>query len=88
MVTHPGAVVTSGTLANALVHHFTQIAHQPPRRGGASRPGIVHRLDVGASGLIVVAKTDRAHIHLAEQFESRTVFEKLPGSGLRERQRE
>jgi 23S rRNA pseudouridine1911/1915/1917 synthase len=74
MVTHPGAGVTSGTLANALVHHFAQIAHQPPRRGGTSRPGIVHRLDVGTSGLIVVAKTDRAHLCLAEQFESRTVL--------------
>ena len=74
MVTHPGAGATSGTLANALVYHFNQISHQPPRRGGASRPGIVHRLDVGTSGLLVVAKTDRAHIHLAEQFEARTVF--------------
>ena len=74
MVTHPGAGVKSGTLANALVYHFNQISHQPPRRGGASRPGIVHRLDVGTSGLIVVAKTDRAHIRLAEQFEARTVY--------------
>ena len=73
MVTHPGAGATSGTLANALVHHFQQQALQLPRRGGASRPGIVHRLDVGTSGLIVVAKTDRAHLHLAEQFQSRTV---------------
>ncbi len=76
MVTHPGAGVTSGTLANALVHHFNQISHQLPRRGGASRPGIVHRLDAGTSGLIVVAKTDRAHLHLAEQFESRTIIKK------------
>lgn len=74
MVTHPGAGVASGTLANALVYHFAQILHQPPRRGGTSRPGIVHRLDVGTSGLIVVAKTDRAHLSLAEQFESRSVF--------------
>ncbi len=73
MVTHPGAGVKSGTLANALVHHFNQQQLQLPRRGGASRPGIVHRLDVGTSGLIVVAKTDRAHLHLAEQFQSRTV---------------
>jgi 23S rRNA pseudouridine1911/1915/1917 synthase len=73
MVTHPGAGVGSGTLANALVYHFQQQALQLPRRGGASRPGIVHRLDVGTSGLIVVAKTDRAHLHLAEQFQSRTV---------------
>jgi 23S rRNA pseudouridine1911/1915/1917 synthase len=74
MVTHPGAGVNSGTLANALVYHFAQISHQPPRRGGTSRPGIVHRLDVGTSGLIVVAKTDRSHLALAEQFESRAVL--------------
>jgi len=73
MVTHPGAGVKSGTLANALVHHFNQQHLQLPRRGGASRPGIVHRLDVGTSGLIVVAKTDHAHLHLAEQFQSRTI---------------
>lgn len=73
MVTHPGAGVKSGTLANALVHYFNQQQMQLPRRGGASRPGIVHRLDVGTSGLIVVAKTDRAHLHLAEQFQARTV---------------
>jgi 23S rRNA pseudouridine1911/1915/1917 synthase len=73
MVTHPGAGVVSGTLANALVYHFNQISHQLPRRGGSSRPGIVHRLDAGTSGLIVVAKTDRAHLHLAGQFQARTV---------------
>jgi len=73
MVTHPGAGATSGTLANGLVYYFNQISHQPPRRGGSSRPGIVHRLDVGTSGLIVVAKTDRGHLNLAEQFESRTI---------------
>ncbi|MGH9766793.1 MAG: RluA family pseudouridine synthase [Blastocatellia bacterium] len=74
MVTHPGAGATSGTLANGLVYYFNQIGRLPPRRGGASRPGIVHRLDVGTSGLIVVAKTDRAHLNLAEQFESRKVM--------------
>lgn len=73
MVTHPGAGAASGTLANGLVYYLNQIGRQPPRRGGASRPGIVHRLDVGTSGLIVVAKTDRAHLNLAEQFESRSV---------------
>jgi 23S rRNA pseudouridine1911/1915/1917 synthase len=73
MVTHPGAGVASGTLANALVYYLNRIGLQPPRRGGTSRPGIVHRLDVGTSGLIVVAKTDRAHLNLAEQFESRSV---------------
>ena len=74
MVTHPGAGVLSGTLANALVYHFSRISQEPPRRGGASRPGIVHRLDAGTSGLIVVAKTDQAHLRLAEQFQSRTVY--------------
>ncbi len=73
MVTHPGAGATSGTLANGLVYYFNRIGLQAPRRGGSSRPGIVHRLDVGTSGLIVVAKTDRAHLNLAEQFESRKV---------------
>jgi 23S rRNA pseudouridine1911/1915/1917 synthase len=73
IITHPGAGAASGTLANALVYYFNQISHQLPRRGGTSRPGIVHRLDIGTSGLIVVAKTDRAHLSLAEQFESRSV---------------
>lgn len=73
MVTHPGAGIASGTLANALVYHLQQQALQLPRRGGGSRPGIVHRLDVGTSGLIVVAKTDHAHLHLAEQFQARKV---------------
>lgn len=68
MVVHPGAGVKSGTLANALVYHFNQLS-----QAGSGRPGIVHRLDVGTSGLIVVAKTDRAHQHLAAQFEARTV---------------
>jgi 23S rRNA pseudouridine1911/1915/1917 synthase len=89
MVTHPGAGVKSGTLANALVHHFNEQQLQLPRRGGASRPGIVHRLDVGTSGLIVVAKTDRAHLHLAEQFQSRTirkVYSALVYGSLKEEQ--
>lgn len=73
MVTHPGAGTASGTLANALVYHLQQQDAALPRRGGISRPGIVHRLDVGTSGLIVVAKTDQAHLHLAGQFEARTV---------------
>ena len=74
MVVHPGAGVTSGTLANALVYHFHQLEQNLPQAGGTLRPGIVHRLDVGTSGLIVVAKTDRAHLHLAEQFAERRVL--------------
>jgi 23S rRNA pseudouridine1911/1915/1917 synthase len=73
MVTHPGAGATAGTLANALVYHLQKQAQALPKRGGVSRPGIVHRLDVGTSGLLVVAKTDQAHLSLAGQFEARTV---------------
>jgi 23S rRNA pseudouridine1911/1915/1917 synthase len=73
MVTHPGAGVKSGTLANALVYHLQQQAAGLPKRGGVSRPGIVHRLDAGTSGLLVAAKTDQAHLSLAAQFEARTV---------------
>ena len=70
MVVHPAAGVDSGTLANALAFHFQQLS----TTGGAVRPGIVHRLDKGTSGLLVVAKTESAHEHLAEQFRDREVF--------------
>jgi 23S rRNA pseudouridine1911/1915/1917 synthase len=73
MVTHPGAGVLEGTLANGLVYYFQQQQQTLPRRGGPSRPGIVHRLDVGTSGVLVVARTDEAHLALAEQFQSRRV---------------
>jgi len=73
MVTHPGAGISEGTLANALVHHLSSQDLVLPRRGGPSRPGIVHRLDAGTSGLIVAAKTDAAHLNLAEQFQDRRV---------------
>jgi len=69
MVVHPAKGHWSGTLASALVHHFEQLSGH----GGASRPGIVHRLDRDTSGAIIVAKTDRAHQRLAEQFKARTV---------------
>jgi 23S rRNA pseudouridine1911/1915/1917 synthase len=69
MVVHPGAGIASGTLANALVYHFGE--HQSP--GESHRPGIVHRLDVGTSGLIVVARTDLALQRLSEQFAERKV---------------
>lgn len=69
MVVHPAKGHWSGTLASALVHHFTELS----QFGGASRPGIVHRLDRDTSGVLVVAKTDEAHAHLADQFQARTV---------------
>ncbi len=70
MVVHPAAGVSSGTLANALAFHFQQLS----TTGGAARPGIVHRLDKGTSGLLVVAKTEAAHENLADQFRAREVF--------------
>ncbi len=69
LITHPGAGVHSGTLANGLAARFEAL----PERGGALRPGIVHRLDRHTSGIMVVAKTESAHADLARQFEQRQV---------------
>jgi 23S rRNA pseudouridine1911/1915/1917 synthase len=69
MVVHAGAGRHSGTLVNALVHRFGKLSEV----GGDLRPGIVHRLDRFTSGVILVARTDTAHRHLAEQFSSRQV---------------
>ncbi|MEJ7616430.1 MAG: RluA family pseudouridine synthase [Pyrinomonadaceae bacterium] len=70
MVVHPGAGVSTGTLAHALLYHFAELA----TRGGAARPGIVHRLDRETSGVILVAKTEAAHENLSQQFRDRSVF--------------
>lgn len=70
MVVHPAAGVASGTLANALAFHFKKLSVA----GGEARPGIVHRLDKHTSGLLVVAKTEAAHEHLADQFRAREIF--------------
>lgn len=69
VVVHAGAGAHSGTLVNRLVHHFGSLS----TLGGEVRPGIVHRLDRGTSGVLLVARTDVAHRNLAEQFSSRTV---------------
>lgn len=69
MVVHAGAGAAKGTLVNALLHHFGTLSSL----GGNLRPGIVHRLDRGTSGAIVVARNDLAHRLLAEQFRSREV---------------
>jgi 23S rRNA pseudouridine1911/1915/1917 synthase len=69
MVVHPAAGHERGTLVNALLHHVTDLSGV----GGETRPGIVHRLDRGTSGLMVVAKHDRAHQELARQFHDREV---------------
>jgi len=70
LVVHPGAGHRTGTLVHAL------LAYCGPSLsgvGGARRPGIVHRLDRGTSGLLVVAKNDHAHLTLARQLKARTV---------------
>ena len=69
MVVHPAAGHDSGTLVNALLHHIKDLSGI----GGEARPGIVHRLDRGTSGLMVVAKHDRAHQELTRQFQDREV---------------
>ena len=69
MVVHPAAGHSSGTLVNALLHHVDDLSGI----GGEKRPGIVHRLDRGTSGLMVVAKNDAAHEELSRQFHDREV---------------
>jgi 23S rRNA pseudouridine1911/1915/1917 synthase len=69
MVVHPAAGHAQGTLVNALLHHVQDLSGI----GGEMRPGIVHRLDRGTSGVMVVAKHDAAHQELARQFHDREV---------------
>ena len=69
MVVHPGTGNKDGTLANALAYYCVQLSDI----NGPIRPGIVHRLDQDTSGIIIVAKTNYAHMKLAEQFSNRLV---------------
>jgi 23S rRNA pseudouridine1911/1915/1917 synthase len=69
MVVHPAAGNPDGTLVNALLHHVKDLSGI----GGEARPGIVHRLDKGTSGVMVIAKHDTAHRELARQFHDREV---------------
>ncbi|HEY7212369.1 MAG TPA: RluA family pseudouridine synthase [Bryobacteraceae bacterium] len=69
VVVHAGAGHSRGTLVNALLHHFGTLS----AINGDLRPGIVHRLDRETSGVLVVARTDRAHQSLARQFHDREV---------------
>ena len=69
MVVHPAPGHPSGTLVNALLHHCGDLAGI----GGVLRPGIVHRLDRGTSGVLVCAKNDAAHQGLAEQFAEHSI---------------
>lgn len=84
MVVHPGAGISSGTLANALAFKFKikneklkiddQLDEQSKIESLKSKIGIVHRLDKDTSGLIVVAKSDEIHENLSEQFRNREVY--------------
>jgi len=69
LVVHPGAGNSSGTMVNALLHHDPSLRSVP-------RVGIVHRLDKGTSGLLVVAKQLQSHINLVEQLQQREVSRK------------
>lgn len=71
MVVHPGHGNYSGTLVNALTYHFRDL---PLFQSGEQRPGLVHRIDKDTSGLLVVAKTERAHSKLAKQFFEHSII--------------
>ncbi|MCP2521002.1 RluA family pseudouridine synthase [SCandidatus Aminicenantes bacterium Aminicenantia_JdfR_composite] len=72
IIVHPGAGVKEDTLVNALLFHFPEIKGI----GSEKRPGIVHRLDKDTSGLMVIAKTNRAYLELQRQFKVREVEKK------------
>lgn len=72
MNVHPGAGDYTDTLVNALLHHCNSLSNV----GGDIRPGIVHRLDKTTSGLMIVAKNNQAHVHLAQQIETRELVRK------------
>lgn len=69
MVVHPACGNWKGTLVNALLAHCKDLSGV----GGVIKPGIVHRLDRGTSGVIVAAKNDQSHLELSRQFKDRTV---------------
>src|SRR5437867_5722622 len=74
LVAHPAPGHWSGTLVNALLHHLrTEGAGGLASVGGRERPGLVHRLDKGTSGVMVIAKTDAAHQGLSKQFKAHTI---------------
>lgn len=84
MVVHPAAGNPDGTLVNALLYHC---GSSLSGIGGAFRPGIVHRIDKDTSGLLIVAKNDRAHQALSDQLKDRSlsrVYEAVVIGGLKE----
>ncbi|MFQ6083912.1 MAG: RluA family pseudouridine synthase [Candidatus Aminicenantia bacterium] len=85
LVVHPGAGNVTGTLVNALLFHFPELKEI----GSIQRPGIVHRLDKETSGLMIIAKTNKAYLELQKQFKNRFVEKKyltlVKGRMLRKR---
>ena len=73
LVVHPAPGHWSGTLVNALLHHFDSPEGSLSSIGGKERPGLVHRLDKETSGVMVVAKTDGAHRSLSAQFKQHSI---------------
>ncbi len=73
MVVHPGFNNYTGTLVNALVHHFNTL---PEMAGNEGRPGLVHRIDKDTSGLLVIAKNEWAMTYLAKQFFDHSISRK------------
>jgi 23S rRNA pseudouridine1911/1915/1917 synthase len=76
LVVHPGPGNAGGTLVNALIHRY---GASMPQVGDVARPGIVHRIDKDTSGLLVVARSDRAHHELSRQFADHTVERRYLG---------
>ncbi len=75
LVVHPGAGVHDGTLVNALIHRYPEVVGAAAEAGvEANRPGIVHRLDKGTSGVLMVARSALAHTELSAQLADRTVM--------------
>jgi 23S rRNA pseudouridine1911/1915/1917 synthase len=73
IVVHPAPGNWTGTLVNALLHHFQTSGGTISAIGGKERPGLVHRLDKETSGVMVIAKTDTAHRALSAQFKLHTI---------------
>ncbi len=73
MVVHPGVGNWTGTLMNALVYYFEHLPHFPDQ---LHRPGLVHRIDKNTSGLMVIARSERALVTLAKEFFERTIDRK------------
>lgn len=78
LVVHPAVGHSDGTLVNALLHHFPDLA-KGTGIGGTIRPGIVHRIDKNTSGILLVTKNDAAHLDLSRQFKEHSITRRYLG---------